>query len=214
LRDNFSTNNKFFAPPGDYHLTLTATTPIAGCTNSADMTIHVVPPFSFNSVSPKDTTINYGDTIQLSSESEAIYWLWDPVTYLSDPISESPYASPLKSIVYTLVGINQYGCRDTANVKINVQYESLSGMPNAFSPNGDGMNDVFKIQNLKFEKLLSFRIYDRWGHLIFETSDYNKGWDGTINGTPAAADTYFYLIQLALPGGNAKNFKGDVTLIR
>lgn len=214
LRDNFSANNKFFAPVGDYKYVITATTPVAGCSSKDSMVIHVVPPFVFESVTPADTTIKYGDQIQLSSESESIMWIWDPVTYLSDPLAREPFTRPLEPIRYTLVGINQYGCRDTAYVNINLEYNSFAGMPNAFTPNGDGLNDVFKIANLRFEKLTEFRVFNRWGRQVFETNVPTEGWDGTIKGEPAEADVYFYSIRITLPGGEQKHLKGDLTLIR
>ncbi|MFT4062645.1 MAG: choice-of-anchor L domain-containing protein [Edaphocola sp.] len=214
LRDSYSANNKFFAPVGNYKYVVTAFTPVAYCSASDSMLIEVVPPFTFDWVSPLDTTINYGDEIQLNSSSEALYWLWSPITYLSDPIAKDPYAKPLESIVYTLKGINQYGCYDTASVKINVVYASNSGMPNAFTPNGDGLNDVFQVANLRFDKLTEFRIFNRWGRQVFETNVATEGWDGTIKGAPAAADVYHYYIKISLPDGTPKVLKGDVTLIR
>lgn len=214
LRDNFSPNNKFYAPPGDYKYVVTATTPVAHCSNKDSMLIHVVPPFTFESVTPADTTIKYGDQIRLSSRSEAIYWRWDPVTYLNDPLAKEPIATPLEDMQYTLIGMNQYGCVDTALVKIKVVYDTRSGMANAFTPNGDGLNDVFKIQNLRFDKLTEFRVFNRWGRQVFETNVPSKGWDGTINGKPAEADVYYYLIKLTLPDGTPKVLKGNVTLIR
>jgi gliding motility-associated-like protein len=214
LRDNSSANNKFFGPVGDHKIVITATTPIAGCSNKDSMIIHVVPPFDFQWVTPVDTTIRYGDQIQLNSESEAIMWIWDPITYLSDPLAKDPYATPLQDMDYTLIGINQYGCKDTADVKIKVTYDSYSGMPNAFSPNGDGLNDVFKIENMRFDKLTEFKIFNRWGRQIFDTNIPSKGWDGNINGKPAAADVYYYSIKITLPDGTQKHLKGDLTLIR
>jgi gliding motility-associated-like protein len=214
LRDNFSANNKFFAPIGDYKLVVTATTPEAGCQSSDSMILHVVPPFKFSYLSPLDTTIKYGDAIQLTSESDAIYWLWDPVTYLNDPLAESPIARPLKSMQYSMIGIDQYGCRDTAYFNINVEYASESVLPNAFSPNGDGLNDRFTVYNLRFDKLLEFKVFDRWGKLVFDDASSTKGWDGTINGDPAPVDVYYYIIRLTLPDGTPKIFRGDVTLLR
>jgi gliding motility-associated-like protein len=214
LRDNTSANNKFFGPVGDYKYVITATTPIAGCSNKDSFMIHVVAPFEFEYVTPVDTTIRYGDQIQFDSESEAIYWLWSPITYLNDPTAKSPYAKPLKSTLYTLIGINQYGCKDTAEVNVKVEYMPNSGMPNAFSPNGDGLNDIFKIENLRFDKLTEFRIFNRYGQMVFETLNPEKGWDGTQGGKPAATDVYFYTVKLTLPDGTERAFKGEVTLIR
>lgn len=214
LRDNFSANNKFFGPVGDYKYVITATTPVAFCSSKDSMVLHVVPPFDFTSVTPTDTTIKYGDRIKLSSESEAIMWIWDPVTYLDDPLAREPNTTPLESIQYTLIGINQYGCKDTALVNINVEYNSNSGMPNAFTPNGDGLNDVFKIENLRFDKLTEFKVFNRWGREVFDTNVPTKGWDGNISGEPAASDVYYYSIKITLPDGKQKHLKGDVTLIR
>jgi len=214
LRDNFSANNKFFAPVGDYKYVITSTTPIAGCSSKDSMVIHVVPPFEFESVTPQDTTIKYGDRIQLSSEGEAILWLWDPITYLDDPVARQPYATPLENMVYTLIGINQYGCKDTATIKVDVVYESQTAVPNAFTPNGDGVNDEFNVKFLRFDKLIEFRIFNRWGQQMFESNNPNRGWNGTVNGTPVASDVYYYLIKVTLPDGTPKTLKGDISLIR
>ncbi len=214
LRDNYSATNKLFAPVGDYKYVVTATTPVAHCSNKDSFIIHIVPPFTFESVRPTDTTIKYGDSIKLSSQSEAIYWIWDPITYLSDPLAREPFAKPLQNMTYTLRGINQYGCSDTALVKIKVVYEPNSGMPNAFSPNGDGLNDVFKIGNIKFEKMTEFKVFNRWGQCVYNGNDPMQGWDGTFKGKLAASDTYYYLVKLTFPGGVQKEFKGDVILIR
>ena len=95
-----------------------------------------------------------------------------------------------------------------------MEYESNSVMPNAFTPNGDGLNDVFKIEGIEYEKINAFKIFNRYGQLVFETTDGKKGWDGTMKGKIAPAGVYFYQISLALPLGGTKNFKGDVSLIR
>lgn len=214
LRDNSSANNKFFGPVGDFKYVITSTTPIAGCSSKDSFTIHVVPPFEFQWVAPVDTTIRYGDQIQFDSESEAIYWLWAPVTYLSDPTAKAPYATPLENIHYNVVGINQYGCKDTADVNVKVIYEPNSGLPNAFTPNGDGLNDIFKVENLRFDKMTEFRVFNRYGEVVFYTQDPRKGWDGSYNGKPAAVDVYFYTVKLVLPNGTERAFKGEVTLLR
>jgi gliding motility-associated-like protein len=178
------------------------------------MIIHVVPPFSFSSVSPVDTTIKYGDEVHLDARGNAIAWLWLPITYLNDPTLQSPTARPLENMTYEVVGLDQYGCRDTATVHINVEYQSNPVIPNAFSPNGDGLNDVFSIQHLQFDKLLEFKVYNRTGQVVFETHNPKQGWDGSYNGKPAAMDTYFYLVKIVPPGEKAVTYKGDISLIR
>lgn len=214
LRNNYDQHNRFFAPPGDYNYTVTASSPLANCSTSEEFTIHVVPPFEFDWVSPSDTTINYGDTIVLDSHSEAEFWMWSPITYLSHPHRKNPLCYPEEDMVYTLVGLNKYGCSDTATVTIKVNYESTSILPSVFSPNGDGLNDFFGVEGLKYDKISSFQVFNRWGELVYDRPFDNKGWDGTFEGNPVEQGTYFYRIVLTLPDGKMKFFKGDITLVR
>ncbi|HET8574475.1 MAG TPA: choice-of-anchor L domain-containing protein [Edaphocola sp.] len=214
LRNDYSSNNMFFAPEGTYHYDVAVTSPVAHCADTGGITIHVIPPFIFDWVSPEDTTIHYGDQIQLNSQSDAIYWLWSPITGLDNPNAKNPMASPKQSTQYTLVGFNKFGCTDTAKVNINVDYLPAYGIPNAFSPNGDGKNDYFKIENIRYEKILTFKIFNRWGQLVYDGKNAATGWDGRINGKPAPIDTYNYYIELVLPLGKHQVYKGTVTLLR
>jgi len=214
LRNDYSSNNMFFAGQGTYDYDVAVSSPVAHCADTGHITIHVVPPFTFNWVSPEDTTIHYGDKIQLNSQSEAIYWLWDPITGLDNPNAEDPMASPRQSTKYTLVGYNKFGCTDTAMVNINVDYLPTYGIPNAFSPNGDGNNDFFKIEHIQYEKILTFKVFNRWGQLVYNGKDAKNGWDGRIDGKPAPTDVYNYYIELVLPLGKHQVYKGTVTLLR
>lgn len=214
LRDDHSRVNKFAGLPSDYHYTLVATTPLAHCSGQNEMTIHVVPPFHFTSVTPADTIIDYGEKVQMDAEGNAIAWVWLPVDYLDEPTLQKPTAQPTKSMQYMVMGMDKYGCRDTGFVNIQVKYQPNFFIPTAFTPNGDGKNDVFRIENVQFEKLLTFKIYNRLGQLVFDTKNVINGWDGTFNGKPAAADTYFYVIEVVLPDGTHQTFKGDITLVR
>lgn len=214
LRNDYSSNNMFFASQGTYHYDVAVTSPVAHCADTSGITIHVVPPFTFDWVSPEDTTIHYGDQVQLNSQSEAIYWLWSPITGLDNPNAKDPIASPKQSTQYTLVGFNKYGCTDTAEININVDYLPVYGIPNAFTPNGDGKNDYFKIENIRYEKILTFKVFNRWGQLVYDGKDAANGWDGRIDGKPAPMDTYNYYIELVLPLGKHQTYKGTVTLLR
>ncbi len=215
LRNDYDSANKLKAPEGRYRKILIVSTPGAGCTSIDSTMVTVLPPFAFDWISPLDTTINLGDSIYLSSESSAVTWLWQPATYLNSPTVKSPLAKPLESMVYTLTGYNEYGCKGTDTVKIKVNYLPKLIIPNAFSPNGDGLNDVFKVGNLRFAKLLVFRIFNRYGQLVFESNDPSIGWDGLIKGKPCDMGTYYYLIGISSPlDGEAAYFKGDLSLIR
>ena len=177
------------------------------------VTLYPTPPISLTDVTPNQTLI-YGDTLALNASGAQIY-LWTPDNgTLSNPNINDPLAFPFENITYTVYGSDANGCEDSAKVDVTVIYEDNPIIPSAFTPNNDGRNDVFNILNLKFSKLVSFRIYNRWGQEVFSTTDVEKGWDGTFNGVPQGLDVYEYLIITALPNGENRVYKGDVTLIR
>src|SRR5690606_9187075 len=97
---------------------------------------------------------------------------------------------------------------------INVIYTPKLCVPNAFSPNGDGLNDVFKLENIQYERLISFRVFNRMGKEVFHSSNPDEGWHGRRAGQPAPQDVYFYMIQIVMPGSEIRTLRGDVTLMR
>jgi gliding motility-associated-like protein len=110
------------------------------------------------------------------------------------------------------VTVSNSDCSHSDSINVIVSESDLS-VPNVFTPNGDGVNDEFRVA---YKSLISFHctVYNRWGRKIFEWSDPTKGWDGTINGKPAAAGAYVYLIKAK--GSDNKEYvrKGDINLIR
>jgi gliding motility-associated-like protein len=86
-------------------------------------------------------------------------------------------------------------------------------MPNAFTPGHFGQNGIIKVQSFGITALV-FRIYNRWGQLVFETNDPNQGWDGTFRGNPQPMDVYAYTIETQFFDGTKTTRKGDITLIR
>ena len=111
----------------------------------------------------------------------------------------------------TLNVTNTAGCSDTASFRIEVAISSLR-VPNVFTPNGDGKNDEFRVAYRSLVKFNGY-LYNRWGRRVFAWSDPQKGWDGTINGQPASAGVYFYVIHAEGSDGVKYRLKGDVTLI-
>lgn len=214
FRNDYEYQNMFKAPVGTHTITVEATSPNANCVSSKDMTIVVNEKDPIEYVTPSDTTINYGESVELMVHSNANIFLWDPITYLDNPTEAITNAKPEKDMEYQVISIDTYGCRDTASVKIKVRYKSHLAIPSAFTPNGDGLNDIFKIVNSNFERLLSFTVYNRYGQEVFHTTDINKGWDGNVDGQPAATDIYFYVIEYVLPTNEHRIQKGDVTLVR
>ena len=159
-------------------------------------------------------TINVGETALINAVAEQDF-SWSPVSGLSDSTSLRPVAMPLETITYLLTTTDEHGCvnRDSVQIVVTNVFEFL--IPNAFSPNDDGVNDVFRvISSLGIRDLLAFRIYDRWGNKIFETGDINEGWDGFYNRRPAALGVYVYYIQAITFLDEEFVHKGNVTLIR
>jgi gliding motility-associated-like protein len=111
-----------------------------------------------------------------------------------------------------LFSVNTLGCRDTATKIINVKEEQLF-FPNAFTPNGDGVNDIFRPGGMGI-RTYRMEIYDRWGKLIFQTTDMNHGWDGTLGGQPLPSDTYIYQCDARGHSGQLYTYTGNITILR
>lgn len=117
---------------------------------------------------------------------------------------------------YTVTQIvyNQYGCADTTQINVEVRPEFRYWMPNTFTPNNDGLNEVYMPSIMGVENY-TFRIFDRWGHIIFETHNTYEGWDGTLKGTKCQEGVYVWsLIFDDLPTGGTHQQLGHVNLIR
>ncbi len=209
----------FFSPvPGVFTYVLTVTSSI-GCVGTDTVTFRPQPPIAI-ALTPGNTTIPYGSSLQLQASDLSpnplfYYWVPDNGT-LSNPNINNPIVTPVDSVTtYTVYGMDHYGCKDSATVTIYVDYPD-NCIPSAFTPNGDGLNDVFRLCNkLRFERLVDFRVFNRWGQLIYEnTNDGQKGWDGTLNGVVQDMGVYNYMIIIARPDGTNRIFKGEVTLIK
>lgn len=202
----------FVTNAGIYSFKLTATTATLGCTGSDTISFDVKPAAKLIDVTP-DFTLKYGDEMQLNA-SGAVVYTWSPTEQLSNPNINNPTVIAHDPALFTVIGFNEYGCADTAYVKMNVDYAMQEFLPNAFSPNGDGRNDVFSVKNLKFQSLIEFKIYNRYGNEVFSTNDSRGGWDGTYMGVPQEIGVYNYIVRVAHPDGTQRVYKGTITLLR
>ena len=110
--------------------------------------------------------------------------------------------------------VDENGCKAIDTITLTVGRADIY-IPNAFSPNNDGNNDVFKIYgNLDAIVMTQFVVFDRWGEEVFATNDAQSGWNGTYKGEPAPVGVYVYMITLNLADGSIKNYKGSVTLLK
>lgn len=142
---------------------------------------------------------------------------WTPASEFADQQAQSQHFNAKNSLQVVITAANADGCTDTAMVRFTVRpFRSDVIMPNAFTPNGDGINDVF-MPVLAVDggyQLTDFRIVNRWGQLLFSTAHVNTGWDGTFKGQLQSQDVYCYMITILFLDGTQKTFKGDVTLLR
>jgi gliding motility-associated-like protein len=176
----------------------------------------VIGPVAFTTLTnvTSTQTINYGSSVQLNADNATYYWWMPDDGTLNNRNISDPIATPTQNTVYTVYGIDTAtGCMDSAKVLVNVIFDSIA-IPSAFTPNGDGLNDVFKPLGMKYQSLIEFSIYNRWGQRIFTTNNKEEGWDGTFNGVKQDMDVYNYLLIVAMDNGTNKVLKGTVTLIR
>jgi len=210
-----STNTPLVNAPGTY--TVTVTNPSNGCTNTSTITVSSPPP-AIATVSA-DATIKVGDSTTLTASGGGTY-LWFPTTDLSCANCSVTVATPNETTLYCVEVTNSYGCMDTACVKVTVEelcpYFVDVPIPNVFTPNTDGKNDLFFVEGWEpCIQTIATIIYDRWGLKIFETTNINIDWNGrTTKGVKVDDGTYYYLIDIKAANGEQKQFKGFINVLR
>jgi gliding motility-associated-like protein len=163
---------------------------------------------------PPDQTIIVGQSLFLSTDQPASTFDWTPGTWLSDSTIRNPVATPLDDITYKVTAANGEGCSGEDSMTIHViQYNDVY-VPNAFTPNNDGKNDVIRPFYNGALTLKNFSIFSRWGTRVFSTSQRNQGWNGEINGKLQDAGVYVWNIVLTDKAGNITEKKGSLVLIR
>ena len=151
--------------------------------------------------------LNGSDPITLSATPGFPEYVWQPSG------SSGPDLTVTSPGLYT-VSVNTSCGTHTDTRQVYADCPNTILMPNAFTPNGDGLNDVFRIPPSNFLELKVLRVYDRFGNMVFETRDASKGWDGFCNGVKQSAGTFVYHIEMKGPDGRDIKSSGTVTLIR
>jgi gliding motility-associated-like protein len=113
--------------------------------------------------------------------------------------------------MYVVAGIASNGCVSYDTLRVGINYRDNLLIPTAFSPNGDGRNDLFRIANMTTQRYLEFRVFNRWGQEVYNG---NNGWDGKWRGVAQESGAYTYLIRVAYPDGEVETYRGDITLVR
>ena len=141
-------------------------------------------------------------------------YAWSPAEGLNDPTIANPVATVSASTTYTVVAATSNGCEATASIDIKVYSVSDLFVPNAFTPNGDGHNDVLRVIPIGIRALNYFTVFNRWGQRVFTTTNPGTGWDGTVNGVLQPVGTYVWMAGGVNYKGEVVERKGVVVLIR
>jgi len=164
-----------------------------GDSKSVTVTVNQLPVADAGS----DKKIFEGQSVKLDGSvkgDQLVSVYWTPITDLSDPTSPTTIASPTDNTTYTLHAISESCGISTSSVYIRV-YKKIT-IPNAFSPNNDGINDIWNINQLITYPESLIMVYNRYGQQVYQSTGYAKPWDGTVNGAPLPGGTYYYVIDL------------------
>ena len=215
-------NNRFIPDPISkkptasirYIVTVTDT---LGCPKAVKDTVWVnVYPKVLIGARPRDTSVVEGEPLFISVSTGNTYsYLWTPSQWLNNPNIGNPIALPKDNIRYVVQATSPAGCKslDTVNVRL-YKVDPDMYVPTAFSPNGDGENDIFRPILLGMKELTYFKVYNRFGQLLYSTSEIGKGWDGTFAGKGQDPATYVWMAVGVTYKGEVKKKKGYVVLIR
>ena len=200
---------------GRYTITLVVNNP--GACNGVDtfrhsvyVTVGPVADFAYAPVVPVTNT----PTVFTNLSLRAVRYSWD---FGDSSTSTEPNPSHLykRTGQYNvcLTAYNRLSCPAKICKSASSDILPLADIPTAFSPNGDGSNDILFVRGAAIQTI-DLKIFNRWGQLVFQTNDQTKGWDGTYNGKPQEMDAYAYVLKVLFVDGTSLQKKGNVTLLR
>lgn len=188
-----------------------------GCNSLKDDSVFVLvtPPAVINV--GNDTTIATRQPLSLFTidvnNSGLSSYLWSPSYGLNNSFIANPVAVLDRDITYYVSASNSIGCIAFDTIKIKVYFGPELYVPNAFTPNGDGINDILRVTSAGMKAFHYFRIYNRYGQLVFTTSDPAKGWDGKVNGKLQNTGTYIWMAEAVDYRGKIVQRNGAVIII-
>jgi gliding motility-associated-like protein len=179
------------------------------------VTVEVLPRMS--PFAGRDTMVVVGESLQFNG-SGGVSYQWVPSTGLSSTTIPNPignYTGEFDSIRYKLYVRNEANCLDSATVLVKIfKTDAYVFVPSAFTPNSDGLNDKLAPIAVGIRRIEYFRIFNRWGQMVFSTTINGEGWDGKISGAPQATNTYVWICSAIDYTGRKIFLKGKSTLIR
>ncbi|MEY2916469.1 MAG: hypothetical protein RIS73_183, partial [Bacteroidota bacterium] len=182
-----------------------------GCNSDTLNQQFTVHPYPVVDAGPDRVVLQGGSiTIQSNVTGNDLQYLWSPATYLNSTTAINPVASDMQDdITYTLTVTARGGCKNLD--KMFVKVLKAPRIPNTFTPNADGINDVWTIEYLDTYPSNRVQVFTRTGQLVFESRGYKTPWDGKFNGKPLPFDTYYYIVE---PENGRKPITGYVTIVK
>lgn len=210
--DDVTSSQINFRGKADTTLYLTVST-LRGCTGRDSVRVMVYPtPFL---TLPESDTIFLGESLELKPVTDAQVFIWSPAQYLSNTYARNPVARPAESTTYVLTAGNEWGCAATDSTRIYVvDEESGIAVPNAFIPGSAFNGEVRVLHSAGPITLHYFRIFNRWGKLVFETSNPSVGWDGNYHSAAQPQGVYAYSLEVVTNKGTIVRKRGNITLLR
>ncbi|MEO6549423.1 MAG: PKD domain-containing protein [Ferruginibacter sp.] len=214
LSNAFIANPVALNPPVNIRYTATVRDTL-GCPKPVSSSILVTVAKITADAGPADTSVVLNQPLQLNATGGSIYQ-WSPARWLSNNKVANPVALPLNDIGYLVKVSNEFGCNDFDSIHVKV-YNVAAGIyvPTAFTPNSDGRNDYFRPVSLGLKSLEIFRVYNRWGQVLFsDTNTESLGWDGSYKGNKQETATYIWYAEGTDFLNQKIRKKGYVVLIR
>jgi len=204
-----------FNTPGLYTIEQIVTNNMGADTITSSVEVYPTPTIT---ASP-DVNIDLGESTTLTATGSAGIYTWSPPTWLSCVICPTTVSTPVgtssneTTTTYTVTVVDSNGCSASDQVNVTLDYDVAIFVPNVFSPNGDGINDILFVRGVGVETI-NFFIYNRWGEKVFESQDIDHGWDGVYRGEKVNTSVFVYYLEATFINGSKTEQKGDITLIR
>ncbi|HYK56506.1 MAG TPA: gliding motility-associated C-terminal domain-containing protein, partial [Flavisolibacter sp.] len=208
-----------YGTAGNFVATATATNS-SGCKDLATKNILVNPLPVITVPAPVIKQVGVPLTIPATYSTNVISYNWTPATTLSCTDCPQPETNTKFSTKYEIALVDSNGCRNKIPVEVIVVCPNANVfVPNTFSPNGDGSNDVFYVRGRGLERVKSLRIFNRWGEVVFEQNNFPVndpayGWNGMYKGNKPHPDVYVYQLEVFCENSDIIRFEGNVALIQ
>ncbi|HEV7782634.1 MAG TPA: gliding motility-associated C-terminal domain-containing protein [Chitinophagaceae bacterium] len=219
--DNPSISNPVSTPTKDVIYTMSIVSDANGCASltTDQMRIDVTPPIKVKTF-PYDTVAYNADQFMLlaiPSDSDVINYSWTPTMGLSDPAIANPIVTvgAIGEVVqYQVIASTLAGCKGEGYITVRVYKGPDIYVPTGFTPNGDGRNDLFTPFPVGVKSYKYFRVFNRWGQMVFSTNTLNHGWDGKLRGVDQPSGVYVWMIEGMTKNDRVITKKGTVAIIR